>query len=117
MFLQATPQETSKTKKEHLHIVIVQTEKGIIIIIKGFTEQRKTGMETGVSKQTSSHILHSQHPPSFSRLSPLSPFFYCKIMAMFLHNFPLFFMLVHRESVCGGEWNSLVYVASFSLDI
>ena len=72
-------------------------------------------METGVSKPTTSHILHSQHPPSFSWLSPLSPFFYCKVMA-FLHNFPLFFLLIHRESVCGGEWNSLAYVAGFSLN-
>ena len=104
-----------------MYIIVIrlckQKRQGILItILKVLLNREEMGWKQGYLKPTTSHILHSQHPPCFSWLSPLSPYFDCKILA-FLHNFPLFFLLIHRESVCGGEWNSLAYVASFSLDI
>ena len=106
-----------------MYIIVIrlckQKRQGILItILKVLLNREKMGWKQGYLKPTTSHILHSasMHPPSFSWLSPLSPFFDSKIMA-FLHNFPPFFLLIHRESVCGGEWNGLAYVASFSFDI
>ena len=98
--------ETSKTTKKNVYILCAQKRVLPLIqqlllsqsCIKGLTEQRKKGMEASISKPPTSHILHSQHPPSFSWRSPLRPFFSGKRIA-FLHNFPLFLLLIYRESV------------------